>query len=108
MAEPIEVNADQLSDAACIPETTSEKIRYVVDTLWSTLAGLENDGDNQPWGNDRNGKKFSDGDRGYKAIRNSLVTGGCDMADALQEFADGERSAAEEFKKAESSSAYGF
>ncbi|MBF6242284.1 MULTISPECIES: hypothetical protein [Nocardia] len=107
MAEKIEVDVDALTRAADLPEDVSHKVRGVIDTLHSTLAGIENDSTNQPWGNDKSGKKFADGDKGYKATRANMVDGGYSMADALFQFAEGERSAADQFRAAEQGSTQG-
>lgn len=107
MAENIEVDLDALTKAADVPEEVSRKVREVIDTLHGTLAGIENDATDQPWGNDKFGKKFADGDKGYKATRTNMVEGGYGMADALFEFGQGERTAADQFRAAEGGSTEG-
>ncbi|WP_227984310.1 hypothetical protein [Nocardia spumae] len=101
MAESIEVDVDALTKAADLPEEVSRKVREVIDTLNGTLTGIENDATNQPWGNDKSGKKFADGDKGYKATRKNMIEGGYSMADALHQFGEGERTAADQFRSAE-------
>ncbi|NKY50380.1 hypothetical protein [Nocardia vermiculata] len=101
MADYIEVDTDALIRAADLPEEVSQRVRAVIDTLNGTLTGIEDDATNQPWGNDKSGKKFADGDKGYKTSRQNLIEGGYSMADALHEFGAGERSAAEQFQAAE-------
>lgn len=101
MADYIEVDTDALIRAADLPEEVAQRVRAVIDDLNGTLTGIENDSANLPWGNDKSGKKFADGDKGYKAIRQNMIEGGYSMADTLHEFGEGERSAAEQFQAAE-------
>src|SRR5689334_4911162 len=107
MAEKIGVDVDALTRAADLPEAVSDKGRGGIDTPRDTRTGIQYDCPNQPWGNDKSGKKFADGDKGYKATRANMVDGGYGMADALFQFAEGERSAADQFRAAEQGSTEG-
>ncbi|WP_024800401.1 hypothetical protein [Nocardia sp. BMG51109] len=93
MAGRVEVDPDQLRDAAQLSEDLAKQIRDTAQRLESTLAGVES-GANQPWGDDSMGKKFSEGDKGYKASRKNLQEGLGGIATTFQEIADGQRDAA--------------
>ncbi|RDI44705.1 hypothetical protein [Nocardia mexicana] len=94
MADNLEVDPEKLRDSARLTEEAANRMKAVVGTLRATLASLESDSANQPWGNDKQGKKFADGDKGYKKARTNLLDGGDGATKALFDFADGQRDAA--------------
>ncbi|MBF6171425.1 WXG100 family type VII secretion target [Nocardia blacklockiae] len=94
MAERIEVDPAKLRAAAQVTQDLSDRVKGVADRLRGTLSGLEFDAGNRPWGDDSMGKKFSEGDKGYKGARTNLLDGADAMVQTLHDFAEGQRNAA--------------
>lgn len=94
MADRIEVDPEKLKAAAQITQDLADRVRGVADRLRGTLSGSESDAGNRPWGDDSMGKKFSEGDKGYKGARKNLLDGTDAMAATLHDFAEGQRNAA--------------
>ncbi|UGT60565.1 hypothetical protein [Nocardia asteroides] len=95
MAERIEVDPAALANAAGLTEELAAGVRSVLTTLQQELATYESAGADQPWGSDKMGKKFIQGDanNGYQASRDNLLQGLDGMAGTLDEFAAGQRDA---------------
>ncbi|MFC8530738.1 hypothetical protein [Nocardia sp. NPDC057227] len=95
MAERIEVDPDALAGAAGLTEEVALGVRSVLTTLEQELVTYESAGPDQPWGSDKMGKKFIQGDanNGYQASRDNLLQGLEGMAGTLEEFAAGQREA---------------
>lgn len=95
MSEGVEVDPVALARAADLTEGLAVEVRGVLTNLQGKLAVYEEAGTNQPWGNDKMGKKFSTGDsnNGYHASRDNLLAGLEGTANTLDEFATGQRDA---------------
>lgn len=94
MADRIEIDPYALKRAAGITLGAANELKRIIRDLRSSLA-FESDTGNFPWGNDKFGKKFSDGANGYKTARTNLLDGGDALADGAYGFADGEVQAAD-------------
>lgn len=95
MANGVEVDPVALNQAADVTEALAGDVRQVLTTLQGKLTSSESGGANQPWGDDKMGKKFTQGEsnNGYHASRDNLLAGLEGTAGTLQEFADGQRDA---------------
>ncbi|WP_067654846.1 hypothetical protein [Nocardia harenae] len=95
MSEGVEVDPVALGRAAELTNEVAVEVRGVLTDLRGKLAGYEEAGTNQPWGNDKMGKKFTTGkkDDGYHASRDNLLAGLEGTAGTLDEFATGQRDA---------------
>ncbi|MBB5917403.1 hypothetical protein BJY24_006315 [Nocardia transvalensis] len=103
MAEELKVNPDQLAEAGRSTEEVANRMKTTMARLRDTLAGLESDSANQPWGNDKQGKKFADGDKGYKKARTNLLDGGDAFTKTLFDFGHGQQEAATRLREQEHS-----
>ncbi|MGV9674398.1 hypothetical protein ACWDSJ_03880 [Nocardia sp. NPDC003482] len=108
MADKVQVDPQQLRSAAEVTADLATKVRKVGSDLRTALAGIESDGGNRPWGNDKTGKKFADGDKGYKKARDNLLSGTDGMGETLEQFANGQRTAANFLGTTDSGSAQPF
>lgn len=95
MSEGVEVDPVALARAAELTAGLAGEVRGVLTNLRGKLDVYEDAGTNQPWGNDKMGKKFSTGDtnNGYHASRDNLLAGLEGTAGSLDEFATGQRDA---------------
>ncbi|MFC8045688.1 hypothetical protein [Nocardia sp. NPDC057353] len=105
MAGNIEVDPDALATAANLTENLADEVQAVFTSLQSELEVHESAGTNQPWGNDKLGKKFSTGENndGYQSARDNLLAGLEGMANTLREFATGQRDAVTALTQADQS-----
>lgn len=93
MADRIEVDPQKLLVASELTENLSTKVTATADTLRDALAGIESDTAVMPWGNDKRGKKFAQGETGYQAARDNLLDGARGAAQTLHDMAQGQREA---------------
>ena len=94
MAGRVEVDPEQLRRAAQLAEDLGNQIGEAAQRLDTALDGVES-GANQPWGDDHMGKKFSEGEKGYRASRKNLQDGLDGIAQIFCDIADGQRDAAD-------------
>ncbi|MET7768373.1 hypothetical protein [Nocardia sp. NPDC005366] len=95
MADRVEVDPQQLRRASELTAELSTKITATADRLRNALAGIESDATTAPWGNDKRGKKFAEGDKGYQAARKNLLDGATGAAQALHDMSEGQREASD-------------
>ncbi|MFD3425908.1 hypothetical protein ACFWVM_04455 [Nocardia fluminea] len=95
MAENVEVDPQKLRHASELTAELSTKVTAAADKLRNTLAGIESDATTAPWGDDKRGKKFAEGDAGYQAARNNLLDGAAGAAKTLLDMSTGQREAAD-------------
>lgn len=96
MASKLEVYEDRLRKAGSATGKVRDAIHGVMSTLNSSLAGR-----GAPWGGDKIGKQFYDGqaDDGYKAGRKKLGTSAANMAMSFNNFSTSQYKAATELAK---------
>ncbi|RDI43606.1 hypothetical protein DFR68_12073 [Nocardia mexicana] len=93
----------QLENAAAKTEQIGDDIESVLGNLSIAL-----DTKAAPWGDDAFGKKFADGENGYKKARDNLMEGIQNMRKTLDEFADGQKGAVIKLEKQEGDNVRGF
>jgi uncharacterized protein YukE len=94
MAGTVQVDPTALKKAAATTQSLGDQAQSLGAGLRAMLSGVESDNANRPWGNDGGGTRFADGANGYKAARDSLLTGIDAIATTLHEFAAGQNAAA--------------
>lgn len=107
-ADRLDVDPQKLRHASDLTRELSNDAKGVADKLRSALSGVESDSTVMPWGDDKRGHKFFDGDKGYKAARDNLVEGALGAATMLGDMATGQRDAADILSGADSGNADGF
>ncbi|WP_067473647.1 hypothetical protein [Nocardia amamiensis] len=91
----VEVDPQKLRRASEQTAELSTKVTAIADRLRNTLAGIESDATTMPWGDDKRGRKFAQGDKGYQAARKNLLDGAAGAAQTLDDMSDGQRQAAD-------------
>jgi uncharacterized protein YukE len=107
VVDRVEVDPAALEHAAGLSEGLSKKVRGIVGDLRGNLDSIEYPETNQPWGDDKMGRKFVDGKNqdGYTSARTNLLDGGTGMANTLGEFATGQRDAVNQLRGTDQDSA---
>ncbi|MEU7141967.1 type VII secretion target [Nocardia sp. NPDC046473] len=103
MAGNVEVDTNQLRHAAGECDGIHDSITHTLTTLRGVVSGAST-----PWGKDSFGKKFADGDKGYRAARENLLAAIDQMATTFGGYADGQRSAADRMDAMEVGNTNGF
>ncbi|MFD6158124.1 WXG100 family type VII secretion target [Nocardia sp. NPDC060256] len=67
MAKPIKVEPDGLRNSATDFEAVADKTKKILETLKSSTSSK-----GEAWGDDKSGKKFAEGDKGYKKGRDNV------------------------------------
>jgi uncharacterized protein YukE len=98
MTDPIEVNTDGLRKAAGEFDDVADTTTRILDTLKSASAAR-----GAPWGGDKNGKSFADGDKGYLTNRDSTFDSMSKLVGVFQDNANNLRDAAQNFDDNEQS-----
>ncbi|WP_431971017.1 hypothetical protein [Nocardia sp. bgisy134] len=104
-ADRLEVDPQKLRHASDLTRELSNDTKGVAEKLRNTLSGIESDGTVMPWGDDKRGHKFFDGDKGYKAARDNLIEGAIGAATTLGDMATGQRDAADALADTDSGNA---
>ncbi len=99
MTEPIEIHPDGLRTAAGEFDGIADTTNSILNTLKSAAAAK---GD--PCGDDENGKKFAEGDKGYLTNRDGTFDSLAKLAQVFQDNANNLRDAAKTFEDNEKSS----
>ncbi|MFF7944086.1 hypothetical protein ACFZC5_30640 [Nocardia gamkensis] len=94
-ADRVEVDPQKLRRASELTGELSAKVAATAEKLRNTLAGIESDATTMPWGNDKRGKKFAQGEKGYQAARKNLLDGATGAAQTLHDMSEGQREAAD-------------
>ncbi|MEV0355207.1 hypothetical protein AB0H71_04000 [Nocardia sp. NPDC050697] len=95
MADRLEVDPAKLRHAAELTRELSTDTKAVADRLRAALGAIESDAEPMPWGNDKRGHKFFDGEKGYKAARDNMIEGCFGAAKSLGDMATGQSEAAD-------------
>lgn len=69
MTDSVEINPDGLRQAAVEFGVVADITRRILTDLQSDCEGR-----GEPWGDDKAGREFADGEKGYKANRDSTFT----------------------------------
>lgn len=107
VADRVEVDPNALERAAGLTEGLAKKVDGIVTELRVDLDGIEYPETNVPWGDDKMGRKFVDGENqdGYGSARQNLLDGGDGLSATLGEFATGQRDAVRQLRGADEDSA---
>ncbi len=92
----VEINPGQLRTAAADCDRIHGAINDALTQLQSVLNAK-----GKPWGDDSFGHKFANGDKGYIAVSQNLLSGIGDLAGTFGSFASGQRQAADELSAAD-------
>ncbi|MBF6171418.1 hypothetical protein [Nocardia blacklockiae] len=88
----VELDPDRFRAAANKTADVRDKIKGVLDTLTASLDP------GTPWGNDKIGAQFYNGENGYGATKKNLYENGGNFQTTFGEFSQGQRDAAEKLK----------
>ncbi|WP_280239332.1 hypothetical protein [Nocardia abscessus] len=94
-ADHVEVDPHKLRRASELTGELSTKVTATAEKLRNTLAGIESDATTMPWGDDKRGRKFAQGEKGYQAARKNLLDGATSAAQTLDDMSEGQREAAD-------------
>ncbi|MEV6558464.1 type VII secretion target [Nocardia sp. NPDC051756] len=98
MNQPIKINPDGLRRAAAGFDEVAEQLGKIHETL---VQSTEAEG--EAWGNDKFGKKFADGPKGYKVGRDNNFKSLTQLADVVEQNAKNLRDGAKVFEENEKS-----
>ncbi len=93
MTQPVGINPDGMRSAAAEFDDEADHVQNILDTLQTSSASK-----GEPWGNDKAGKQFADGDKGYKANRDNTFNSLSKLVQTLHDNADNLRDAAKSFE----------
>lgn len=94
MADPLSVNPDELRKAGSDLGDVSAGFKQVFTSLTNNLAAL-----GSPWGDDKTGDRFADGDNGYLAQKDWVSESIDAKAKLLDSYAQNLSSAASDFEQ---------
>ncbi|MGW5139209.1 hypothetical protein ACWEPH_09055 [Nocardia beijingensis] len=94
-ADRVEIDPEKLRRASELTGELSTKVTTIAEKLRNTLGGIESDATTMPWGDDKRGRKFAEGEKGYQAARNNLLDGATGAARTLHDMSEGQREAAD-------------
>ncbi|MGF6880743.1 uncharacterized protein YukE [Nocardia sp. GAS34] len=100
MTEPVSINPEGLRNAANQFDAISDTTRQILNTL---TGGCNAEG--EPWGDDKAGKKFSEGDKGYIANRDGTFKNLGQLVDLFGQNRDNLRDSAKTFEQNEATAA---
>lgn len=98
MNQPIEMNPDGLRSAAAGFDDVAERLRQLNETV---VNYTNNQG--EAWGDDKFGRKFANGPKGYEAGRDNCFDALSKLADVLGQNATNLRDGATTFEQNEKS-----
>ena len=93
MSQPVELNPEGLRVAAGEFDGVADMTKKLLETL-KNVSGSEG----EPWGDDKAGHKFADGDKGYLANRDGSFTSLSNLVQTFQDNATNLRDAAKTFE----------
>jgi len=100
MNQPVSVNPDGLNNAANQFDDIEDKTKQILSTL---QAGCSAEG--TPWGDDKAGKQFADGDKGYLTNRDGTFKSLSQVADVFGQNRDNLRDTVKTFEQNEAQAA---
>lgn len=83
MDKPIKIEPDGLRRSADNFDEVADKAKKLLETLKSSTASK-----GEPWGDDKSGKKFAEGEKGYKKGRDNTFESLAGVADVLSKNAE--------------------
>ncbi|MGY2063657.1 WXG100 family type VII secretion target [Nocardia gipuzkoensis] len=96
MSERVQLDPEGLRRAATQFDGVADDARRLLDTLKTACTGR-----GEPWGDDHNGEKFADGEKGYKKNRDNTFESLSTLVDVLHKNADNLRDSAKTFEQNE-------
>ncbi|MFD6161925.1 WXG100 family type VII secretion target [Nocardia sp. NPDC060256] len=96
MEESINIDPDGLRSAAAMFDDITDQLKKLTDTLVNST-----NGEGEAWGDDRLGKKFAKGDKGYLVGRDNSFKNLSQLADILGQNATNLRDTANVFEENE-------
>lgn len=96
MSEPVSINPDGLRNAANQFDAISDTTRQILNRLTSEASA-----EGEPWGNDKAGKRFSEGEKGYIANRDGTFKSLGQLADLFGQNRDNLKDSAKTFEENE-------
>ncbi|GAA5063182.1 WXG100 family type VII secretion target [Nocardia callitridis] len=102
MSQPVEINPEGVRKAAVEFEGVAETTKRILENLQTS-----SESKGEPWGDDKAGKKFADGEKGYKANRDGTFDSLSQLVTVFQDNATNLRDAANTFETNEDQVANG-
>ncbi|MBY8855232.1 hypothetical protein K7711_01940 [Nocardia sp. CA2R105] len=99
MSEPVELNPDGLRKAATEFDDVSASTKALLDRLQSASGAK-----GAPWGDDKNGKRFAEGDKGYITNRDGMFNTLSQLVTVFTDNANNLRDSANTFEQNEKDS----
>ena len=99
MSDPIEIHPDGLRKSAVEFDGVADTTKGILDKLKSAAAAH-----GEPWGDDKNGKKFAECDKGYLKNRDGTFDSLSKLVEVFQDNANNLRDTAKTFEDNEKSS----
>lgn len=99
MSEPVELNPDGLRKAATEFDDVSASTKALLDRLQSSSGAK-----GAPWGDDKNGKRFAEGDKGYITNRDGMFNTLSQLVTVFTDNANNLRDSANTFEQNEKDS----
>ncbi|KIA63417.1 WXG100 family type VII secretion target [Nocardia vulneris] len=96
MTKPVKIEVTGLRASAAKFEDVADKTKHLLDTLKSTTGSK-----GEAWGNDKSGKKFADGEKGYKKNRDSIFESIAKVAEVFEANAKNLRDSAKLYEENE-------
>lgn len=96
MSEPVNINPEGLRNAANQFDAISDTTRQILNRLTSGASA-----EGEPWGNDKAGKRFSEGEKGYIANRDGTFKSLGQLADLFGQNRDNLKDSAKTFEENE-------
>ncbi|WP_024804326.1 WXG100 family type VII secretion target [Nocardia sp. BMG51109] len=96
MSDPVEVDPEGLRRAADEFEDIADRTRSILDTL---RGNAESKG--EPWGHDKTGKQFAEGEKGYLAGRDNTFDSLKNLVTVFDDNATNLRDSATQFENAD-------
>ncbi|WP_280394598.1 WXG100 family type VII secretion target [Nocardia brasiliensis] len=100
MTKPVKIEVTGLRASAAKFEDVADKTKHLLDTLKSTTGSK-----GEAWGNDKSGKKFADGEKGYKKNRDSIFESIAKVAEVFEANANNLRDSAKLYEENERATA---
>ncbi len=94
--EPVSVNPDGLTNAANQFDAIADTTQHILNTLKSTTSS-----EGQPWGDDKSGKTFADGEKGYVSNANNTFSSLASLVGVFQQNASNLKDTVSTFEKNE-------
>jgi len=84
-ADKVEADPDDFQKAAEKTGAVRDKVRGILNTLETSISSY-----GTPWGNDKRGASFTDGEQGYFAARENLTGNIENVANSFNNFRSGQ------------------